>query len=88
MVYCIAQSVLKKGIKILLINTIPSNKASIGLFSRSSGKKVGLMKNVLKINQKYVDSLWMESTTENVIKNSHKMWEKKGIKILKPGKMH
>jgi L-amino acid N-acyltransferase YncA len=83
MVYYMAKSVLKRGIKIILINTIPSNKASITLFSRSGGKKVGLMEKVLKINKKYVDSLWMESTTENVIKNSRKMWEKKGVKEVK-----
>ncbi len=83
MVYCMAKSVLKMGIKIILINTIPSNKASITLFSRSGGKKAGLMEKVLKINKKYVDSLWMESTTGNVIKNSRKMWEKKGVKELK-----
>ncbi len=82
MVYDIAKSVLNRGIKIILMNTIPLNKASITLFSKSGGKKVGLMGKVLKINKEYVDSLWMESTTENIIKNSHKMWEKKGVKEL------
>ena len=82
MVYDIAKSVLNRGIKIILMNTIPLNKASITLFSKSGGKKVGLMGKVLKINKEYVDSLWMGSTTENIIKNSHKMWEKKGVKEL------
>ncbi len=83
MMFQTAQTALNKGIKITLISTTPDNKASIALFENCGGKRAGLIKNVLKIKGKYIDSIWMESTTENLIKKSRSMWHKKGVKIVK-----
>ncbi len=83
LLYSIGTFVAKKGVELILASIEPKNLASVRVFKNCGGKEVGVFKRVIKTRKGYEDRMWFSVPTERLVKNSMRIWQKKGVKIVK-----
>ena len=90
LVYLTAKVAKKRGITIITASMVSGpgsstiDKVSEHLFKRCGGIKIGEFKKIIfnPLTHKYSNLVYMQADTTKVIKESGKLWRRKGIKII------